>query len=135
MENRLIIQETLNGCGVACVASLLGKSYKEALKLFNKKKVLERGCLCREIVRALKKADKCYSYGKATKHTKRYLRITGSIVFIRRSKKYPTGHYLLKTRKGWMNSWVNTPYLNPSKAEFQKKLPGEAQWIIFDSKL
>jgi len=55
----------------------------------------------------------------------------GAIVFVERSKKYPAGHYLIKTKKGWMNPWINFPNISSAKSGFQKVLPGKAQWIIY----
>jgi len=79
----------------------------------------------------LKKRHLDYKSSKVNDKTKKYLNKIGSIVFIKRSKKWPSGHYLLKTSKGWMNSWINYPKTNPTKSGFNKKLPGEAQWIIY----
>ena len=59
------------------------------------------------------------------------LNTEGVIVFIERSKKYPAGHYVIKTKKGWMNSWINFPNIFPAESGFQKDLPGKAQWIIY----
>lgn len=43
------------------------------------------------------------------------------------------GHYILRTKKGWMNPWINYPSISPARAGFQKRLPGEVQWILFKS--
>ena len=133
MKYRLISQEHIMGCSVACVASLLGISYKKSLKLFNKKYVFTRGYYLKDIVLALKKKRIIYNYSKVNDKNKKHLKIPGTIVFIKRSKKYSAGHYLLKTNKGWMNSWINYPEIN-SKAGFNKKLLGESQWILYKIK-
>lgn len=57
---------------------------------------------------------------------------SGTIVFIAKSKKYPEGHYLLKTSKGWMNPWVNFPEITPARAGFQKRLPGKVVWVMHE---
>ena len=72
-----------------------------------------------------------YVHKKVTSKTRKYLENEGSIVFIAPSKKYPRGHYLARTKKGWMNPWVNFPRIMPAKAGFNRKLPGKAQWVIF----
>ena len=134
MSNKLIPQEEYNGCSVACVASLLGISYKKTIKLFGKNYNSKRGSYCDQIIVTLKKAGLNYKYSKVNEKTKKYVNRVGSIVFIKRSKKYPVGHYLLKTKKGWMNSWFNFrkfPAIEPVKAKFQKKLPGKAEWVIY----
>ena len=134
MRYKLTAQEHSMGCGVACVASLLGISYKKSLRLFNKKYASTRGYYLKELALALSKKGLDYKYSKITDVTKKSLKIPGSIVFIRRSKKYPAGHYLLKTDKGWMNPWINYPKINPAKSGFQKKLPGEPQWVLYKTR-
>jgi hypothetical protein len=130
MKYKPIIQENLNGCAVACVASLIGKNYFTTLKLFVKKYADTRGYYFKDVISTLKRNGLNYQYSKVIPGTRKHLRIAGSIVFIKRSKKFPSGHYLLKTERGWMNSWINSPRL-PIKAGFQKKLPGKAQWVAY----
>ncbi|HEB46924.1 MAG TPA: hypothetical protein ENI22_00455 [Candidatus Pacearchaeota archaeon] len=131
MKHKPITQEHPMGCGVACVASLLGISYEKALNLFNKDHTSTKGYYLKDIILALKKKKLNYQDSKVTNNAKKYLKIPGSIIFIRRSKKYPAGHYLLKTKEGWMNPWINYPKINPAKAGYNRKLPGEAQWILY----
>lgn len=128
---RPITQEASMGCAIACCASLLGLSYKQMRNYFDNGKIKEqtKGFYNRDIIDALGKlgiSARAFSIkrwgNKKIKH--------GNIVFIGRSKNCPTGHYLLKTRDGWMNPWINYPNLNPAKAGFQKKLPGKAVWVI-----
>jgi len=120
------------GCAVACVASLAGKSYNKTLGLFaHPKYASTRGYYCKEICEALKLEGINYTWKKLTPKTKGLLKKHGIIVFVARSKKYPAGHFLLNTNKGWMNSWINYPSIRPAKAGFQKQLPGKAQWILF----
>lgn len=127
----LVAQEDPMGCAVACVASLLGLSYKKTLRLFDKNKASTKGYYLKDIVLVLKKKRVKYRGAKITDKTKKYINKAGSIVFIKRSKKYPAGHYLLKTKNGWMNPWLNYPKINPARAGFMKKLPGKAQWILY----
>lgn len=123
-----VTQEHPMGCAVACVASICGISYERALLLFcNKLFASTKGYYCKDICSALKRKGKNYAYKKA-KQKINYCE--GVIVFILRSKKYPKGHYLVKTCNGWMNPWINFPHINPAKAGFQKRLPGKADWII-----
>ena len=134
MNQKPIAQEESMGCAIACVASLLGISYKESLKLFNRKNATTPNFYCKDIINKLKKKGLSYRYGKVKSKTKKYINIPRTIVFIKRSNKYPVGHYLLKTEKGLMDPWINIPKINPAKAGFQKKLPGESQWIIYPEK-
>ncbi len=120
------------GCAVACVASLLGTSYKRALVLFNNKPYAPtKGYYCKDISKALKKRRLVYVWKKVLLGVNPLLNKEGVIVFIARSKKYPAGHYLLKTDRGWMNPWINFPEIAPAKAGFQKRLPGKPQWIMY----
>ena len=129
---KLIAQEESMGCGIACVASIIGKSYKDTKKFFdNPEFSASRGFYCRELIKVLNKRGLKYDFKKFKEDYKRKLKINGSVVFIKRSKEYPSGHYLVKTKKGWMNPWINFPNISPAKAGFQKKLVGQPQWIIF----
>lgn len=124
-----VVQKHLMGCAVACVASLLNISYERAVALFSRpSQAGNKGFYCREVCQAL---EKKYAFCQITKNTEQKLKQQGIIVFVSKSKKYPQGHYLLKTAKGWMNPWINFPEINPAKAGFQKKLPSKAKWVIF----
>ena len=124
-------QEDPMGCGIACVAVATGKKYNEAKELFlEKKHAKARGYYCREIVAALNKAGLNYGYKKRRGSGIRYE--TGTIVFVRRCAKYPRGHFLIKIGKVWVDSWVNFPKY-PIRGGFHKKLPGYAQYIIFNT--
>ncbi len=115
------------GCAVACVASLLSISYQDALSLFSHPaRASTKGFYCRDIIAALARKRVSYTYKKYVGNTIK----DGTIVFFHRSNSYPLGHYLLKTRRGWMNPWINYPTITSAKAGFQKRLPGKAQWII-----
>ena len=118
------------GCGVACMACVLGIGYSKAIKLVSSKNASSKGYYCKDITKALRNSGLNYYYKKVTSKTKKYLKIEGTIVFIKRSIRYPKGHYLVKTKKGWMNPWINFPE-KPIKAGFNKRLPGKAQWVIF----
>lgn len=135
MEYKLTAQEDLMGCAVACTASLLGKEYSKTLKLFRKSCANTRGYYCKEIIQSLSNAGLHYNYSKVNDQSKKYLKLYGTIVFVKRSRKYPSGHYLLRTNRGWMNPWINYPKINPVKAGFQKKLPGKAQWVLYKQQL
>ena len=132
MKFKPITQEQTMGCCIACVASLLGLSYKKALELFRKEYASTRGYYLKDLILALNKKGLKYTYSKFNGNNKKYLGMLGSIVFVKRSKKYPAGHYLLKTSKGWMNPWINYPNINPAKSGFNKEIPGEIQWILYE---
>ena len=133
MKKKSITQEHPSGCAVACVAYIIGNSYKNALKLFKRPDYATslRGYYCREIIKALKNAGLKYNYCYAKPSKLKLLLLDNIIVFIARSKKYPTGHYLARRNKKWMNPWINFPNIKPAKSGFSKILPGKVQWIIF----
>jgi len=122
------------GCGIACVAYIARKKYDEVLDLFEKGYAETRGYYCRDLVNALDMLGLKYSYKKATEKNKSLVRKDESIIFIRRSSKYPEGHYIVKTKIGWMNPWVNFPESNPIKSGFNKRLHGQAQWVLYKGK-
>ncbi len=128
---KAIAQEHLMGCGIACCASLLNIKYSKALSLFNKSNVSSKGFFCKDLVSALSEKGLTCTYSKLNNKNKNILAVPGTIVFIKKSKKYPAGHYLLKTRKGWMDPWINYPKISKLKAGFRNKLPDRAEWIIY----
>lgn len=127
-------QEDQLGCGIACVAYVLGMSYKDTRNLFidGEHKATYKGFYCRDLVTVLKWKGKNYTH--------RYIKKNGvqerfnnlSIVFIKRSKQYPAGHFLVKTDCGWMDPYINYPEKEP-KAGFRKDLPGVPMYVIEES--
>jgi len=128
---KAVAQKHPMGCGIACVAYIAGVSYKTILKLFPQEYAYTRGYYCRELVKALAKFNFVYTYKKVTPKTRKYLKKKNTIVFIAPSKRYPAGHYLVSTKKSWMNPWINYPSMNPAKAGFVNKLPGKPRWVLF----
>lgn len=129
-----VTQEHGMGCAVACTAYVLECSYQEALKLYdNPEGAWTKGFYCEEIIVALSKAGKSYSYKKIKATTEdEVLKAPGTIVFIDRSPAYPEGHFLARTTQGsWMNSWINFPLITPAKSGFQKELPGNPVYAVF----
>lgn len=127
-----VTQEKPFGCAVACVAFIANTSYKNALKLFkNQTNHINKGYYCKDIVKALKNAGFNYKYCYA-KPSKRKLKTEENIiVFVKRSKKYPAGHYLARKNKKWMNPWINFPSINSAESGFSKNIPEEIKWIIY----
>ena len=127
-----ILQEEPSGCGICCVAFILNKSYRESKKLFTHPEYASlRGYYCRDIVKALKKGGLAYTYAKVRKNNKKLLQKLGTIAFIRRSTKHPQGHYIVRGKNIWMNPWTNFPQMIPIRAGWQKRIPGQVQWIIY----
>ncbi len=93
-----IKQKHLFGCGIACTANILGLSHDKTLSLFKngKNKAKSKGFLCKEILEVLNKNGKKYQYKYIKKRIRGKIYQNGVIVYIKRSKKYPKGHYLCR---------------------------------------
>ena len=131
MTQTQVVQEDVMGCAVACVASILGVSYKRALRLFGTSKCSTRGYYCPEICKALRKGGLSYGWQKLSLHNKHLINIKSSIIFVARSKLYRAGHYLVRLEQGYMNPWLNFPKVNPAKAGIVKRLPGKPAYVVF----
>lgn len=133
MGNSFITQEHLMGCGIACVAFVCGVSYAVARRRYFRGlgDADRRGYLCRHIVTALSAAGRRYNY-RYLKQRMRYP--PGTTVFIRRSKRYPVGHYLVKTERGWMDPWLNFDSaacaIRKARSGFRRRLPGKAIYAL-----
>lgn len=127
---RAIRQEHFSGCAISCVAVILKTNYNNAVKNFEdgNQKAKFQGFSCAEIIKALGKKDHKYCL-KYIKRRKNHNYPNNTIVYIQKNSKYPAGHYLCKTEKGWMDSWINFPRLN-AKAGFRKKLPGKPVYAV-----
>lgn len=127
-----VMQENPLGCSVACVAFILKISYQSSLTLFKKgeSKAIKTGFYCKEIVEVLKNRGLCYEYKYIKNKVKKKIYKAGSIIFIRRSKKNPTGHYLCRVGNVWMDPWINFPDIE-RKAGFRRKLPEKPIYVIY----
>lgn len=125
-------QEDLYGCGVACVAFVLRKDYQKALDLFSegKQKAETTGFYCKEIIKVLENEGFKYEYRYIKSKIIRKIYKQGSVVFLRRSRKYPEGHYLCRVGKLWMDSWINFPS-DEVRAGFRKRLPERPIYVIY----
>lgn len=130
---RAIVQEHKYGCGVVCVAFVLGIKYKEAVLLFENgdyRVKMVPNFYCREMVSVLNSntaREYVYKYLKKRLRSKIYRQST--IVYIKKSKKYKYGHYLVRFGNKWMDPWINLPNRN-RKAGFRKRLPGKPTYLI-----
>lgn len=130
-----IVQQHPFGCAVACVAYALDVPYGKALRLFRdgEQHAKSRGFYCKEIVAALEKAGKNYGYRYVSARVKKKNYGNNTIVFTRRSKKYPAGHYLCQTKNLWMDPWINFPQnknIKYAKSGLRKRLPNKPIYAI-----
>lgn len=130
-----VLQKHPMGCGVACVAFVLGRTYERAHGDFAKKNgAWTRGYYCSEIVRALtralKKRGRYRWYELPSKVGDPDIPV-GSIVFVASCRRYPSGHFLVKTAANrYMNPWINFPSIAPSQAGFETKLPSRPTFVV-----
>lgn len=121
---RPIKQEDSFGCSVACIASLLGITYKEAKKLFAKPQNAKKiGFYCEDIVSALGNE---YIWT-----TNLYYLKEGAIVFVDYCKKFPNGHWMIFINDNkYMDSWINYPSY-PIEAGYATSIPSNITHIIY----
>lgn len=127
-------QQGPSGCAPAYVAQILGISYRDAVALFKNGEIKEiyQGFYCREIVKALKKNGVNSEFKYINKQNVKRIYKNKSIVYIKRSLKYPQGHFLCRFKGVWMDPWINMPQINPAKSGFRRRLPGKPIYAILE---
>lgn len=118
------------GCGLACLANLLDLPYdkikegweKDFYKLTTYTYVKDIKKFLND--RGLKYESKFFNQNKKYKYNKeegdKYSQILGSITLIAKNEKYPTGHYLLRVKNGWVDPWFNLPSIDKVHAGVKK---------------
>ena len=130
---KAITQEHEFGCGIASIAFVLGITYKDTSKLFSIKKADLKGFYCKDLIKVLKYSGLDYTYRYLKPRFRRKIYRNGSIVFIKRSRDYPHGHYLVRGKGCWMDSWINFKEdinMNNAISGFRKRLPGKPIYIL-----
>lgn len=125
-----VTQEDPMGCSIACVAFILGINYKQSKKYFKGLgSPVKSGYWCKDVVKALSRAGLSYDY----KYIKRKIDFKeDTIVFIKRTKRYPIGHYLVKAKSGWMDPWINLhSSIKNAKSGFRKRLPSRGIYVVY----
>jgi hypothetical protein len=133
----MITQEDGMGCGAACVAFAANKTYQQAAKVLGREKARSVGFHLKELVDALSGYGLDYRSRHVKQQTKQAIYQQGVIVFIKRSARYPYGHYLIRHNGLWADPWVNLVLdksIERAKSGYRKRLPGEAQWAILPKK-
>lgn len=128
-----ITQEFDYGCGIACFAFSLGLTYQQAANHLGELQANSTRFWVKDFRNALNSSGKQY----VSKHIKpsivREIYREGTIILIRRSKRYPTGHYLIRHQGYWMDPWINLLLDNDikhAKSGFRKRLPGKPMYIL-----
>ncbi|MCX7564492.1 hypothetical protein OS176_13270 [Xanthomonadaceae bacterium XH05] len=127
----LVEQKEEWGCGVACVASFLGTTYDDARELLRKQKggktvqAAPKGLELHHIALALQ--ERGYRVVADWREPSQFRE--GTIVCISGDKPYDGHHYIIKTRKGWMDPWHNIG-TKPRKADFRKSYPKGTEFLV-----
>ncbi len=132
-----ITQEFEYGCGIACYAFALDINYKQAVELLGPKQAFSNRFWVNDLTKALNEAGLNYKSRHINDKLRKSIYKNGTIVLIRRSKKYIAGHYLIRYKDCWMDPWINLPSdSNISNAEsgFRKRLPGSPMYALFPGK-
>ncbi len=133
---RSVTQRHNYGCGVSCLAFVVNTSYDDVISKLGQKKADREGYYCKELVSFLQKLGLPYTYRYLKPKLRRSIYQEGSIIYIKKSERYPAGHYLVRHRKFWMDSWINFPNnqeINEAESGFRRRLPGKPIYVIFPS--
>lgn len=132
--NQTVTQQDEMGCGAACVAFVIGTSYKKAASLLGRDKAQTTGFQLKELRLTLAEYGHSYRQKHVNLAPKTAIYRDGSIVFITRSKRYPYGHYLVRHRGSWMDPWINlaeNKNVQHATSGYRRRLPDKAQWVLF----
>lgn len=136
---KYVRQEITNGCGVASIANILGKSYKEVQSEFESSfyKIVQYTNIF-DIVRFLEKYNlqykvKFFNRRKrySAKEFARYSEIYNSITLTKPDKIYPLGHYLVRKEEGWIDPWINFPRIISVKAGIRRRLINSPWYVAY----
>jgi len=87
-----VIQQKDLGCSIACLAFITNKTYRKIVNSFGQEKAKTKGFYCREIVEYLQKLGYQAKFHYLKPKLRRNIYQNKTIVFNKRSKKYPFGH-------------------------------------------
>lgn len=129
-----VVQKDNLGCAAACIAFVVDKDYLAVFEGLGKKRAKMRGFYCRELVNYLNKIGYQAEFHYLNKKWRREIYQEKTIVFIKRSQRYPFGHYLVRYQNFWMDPWINfskDQNIKQARAGFRKRLPGKPIYGIF----
>ncbi len=134
---QIITQEDEMGCGAACVAFIANTTYAQAVNILGLKKARTVGFRLKELVDSLDHFGLSYKFKHVKPKMEQSIYQDGVIVFIRRSARYPYGHYLVRNNNLWADPWLNLVLdknLVNAKSGYRKRLPDKAQWAVLPKK-
>jgi ABC-type bacteriocin/lantibiotic exporter with double-glycine peptidase domain len=131
---KYIKQEDSMGCGIACVAYVLGISYEKAVNLFTQKQKREtRGFTSKDITEAIKMFSVNYKSVYVGREKEPRIE-NNSIVYVPKCDYFPYGHYLVKIQDGYMDPFINLHESNfdytKAKAGLRRTLPNKISMKI-----
>lgn len=136
LMRKSITQEAPYGCGIACFAFVANITYKDAAYLLGK----EQSNSDRFIIKHFRQELNRYGLSYISKHVKRNQSVEyekGMIVLLRRSERFPVGHYLAYNEGKWMDPYINLEddynFQNP-KSGFRDILPGQIMYVLVPDK-
>jgi hypothetical protein len=132
-----ITQEVDYGCGIACFAFALHLTYQQSVNYLGPKQAVSTRFWVKDFAAALNKSGKSYGAKYIKPCLRKKIYQEGTIVLIRRSKHYPSGHYLIRNNNQWMDPWINLPFDNDishAKSGFRKRLPGSPMYVLLPQK-
>lgn len=135
MERKSVLQEHAFGCGIACIAFLSQHTYQEITRLIDPtfSKARNRGFTCKELVSILYALGYSFIYKYVKKHIRDKIYVDDTIVFIKRSPRYPAGHYLIRHHGKWIDPWINFVQekdIQNARSGFRKRLPGKPIYAL-----
>ena len=133
-----ITQEFDYGCGIACFAFVLGMTYQQAANHLGGTQAISTRFWIKDFTAALDNSDKHYIARYMKPPMMRKIYKEGTIVLIRRSKQYPTGHYLIRHKGRWMDPWINLPSdtdITHAESGFRRRLPGKPMYALLPQSL
>lgn len=130
---QVVVQQHEYGCGVACVAFVAGVPYQKVVSVLGVKKAASSGFLCKELVTTLGGLGSSYEFKYIKPKLRKKIYQEGVIVFIKRSKCYPSGHYLARHNGQWMDPWIDLPFnkdIKQAQAGYRKRVPSRPIYAI-----
>ena len=128
-----VTQELDYGCAIACIAFAMGVPYQDAAVLVGKKQANSSRFYVKDLLAFLNSTEGQYKSFHVKSKNRKHIYAEGLIVLIRSSKRYPTGHYLIRHEGKWMDPWINMPHekdISKAKSGYRSRLPGNPMYGI-----
>ena len=127
-----ITQLTDYGCGIACFAFACGVNYRQAEEFLGSDQAQSNRFIVKDFIAQLNRFGLPYK----ARHIHSGARVVygeGMIVLIRRSRRYPVGHYLIRHKGKWMDPRINLTSqrdVRLAKSGYRSRLPGQPMYVL-----